>query len=282
VSGGAPGAGGDGAGAVERAAAMIRPRLAEEPRVGLVLGSGLGALADELSEPVRIPFGDIPGFAVPAVVGHAGMLVAGRLEGVPCIVLQGRYHVYEGHPAAAVAFPVRVMAALGARALIVTNAAGALSLRLRPGDLMVIEDHINLLGQNPLTGPVLPGEERFPDMTVAYDPALRALAENVALERGIRVSRGIYCAVAGPSYETPSEVRMLQRLGGDAVGMSTVPEVVTARARGMRVLGISLISNVAAGLTPEPLDHREVIEAGREAAGRFSALVRGVLAGMEG
>lgn len=262
---------------VESAAAALGTRLSERPRVGLVLGSGLGALAEALEPAVRVPFADIPGFAAAGVAGHAGALVVGRLEDVPCIVLQGRPHLYEGHDADVVAFPVRVLAVLGIDTLIVTNAAGGVNRSFRPGDLMLIDDHINLLARNPLVGPVQDGETRFPDMSRPYDPALLELAERLALEERVRTVRGVYAAVLGPSYETRAEVAMLRRIGADAVGMSTVPEVLVARARSVRVLGISLITNPAADLVSAPLDHAEVIAAGREAAVRFGRLVRRVL-----
>jgi purine-nucleoside phosphorylase len=229
------------------------------------------------SDAVAIPFGEIPGFPKAAVAGHKGRLVIGTLEGLTCVALQGRFHLYEGHDAATVALPTRVMLGLGARTLIVTNAAGGINRTFRSGDLMLIDDHINMTGRNPLTGPVLDGDTRFPDMSRPYDASLQALAERVAAEEGIRVVRGVYVAVLGPSYETPAEVRMLERLGADVVGMSTVPEVIVARAGGTPVLGISLVSNAAAGLSPVPLSHEEVVEAGREAADRFARLVRGVL-----
>lgn len=257
--------------------AFLHERITRRPRVMLVLGSGLGELADRIEDPVRIPFAEIPGFAPATVEGHRGMLVAGTLEGVEVVALQGRYHLYEGHPAAVVTVPVRAMAALGARILIVTNAAGGLNRAFRAGDLMIIDDHINLMWQNPLIGPVVPGDVRFPDMSEPYDRTLQTIAEKVALERGIRTVRGTYVALSGPSYETPAEVRMLQKIGADAVGMSTVPEVIVARAAGVRVLGISLISNPAAGLSPTPLSHDEVVQAGLEARERFISLVRGVL-----
>ncbi len=257
--------------------AFLHERITRRPRVMLVLGSGLGALADHLEDAVRIPFAEIPGFAPATAEGHKGVLAAGRLEGVECLALQGRYHLYEGHDPAAVTLPIRVGAALGARTLLVTNAAGGLNPTFRAGDLMIIDDHINLMGRNPLIGPTVPGDERFPDMSEPYDRELQRIAEEVALERRIRVTRGVYVALSGPSYETPAEIRMMRRLGGDAVGMSTVPEVLVARAVGIRVLGISLISNPAAGLSPHPLSHEEVLAAGEEARERFSALVRGVL-----
>ncbi len=268
---------GDASPSTAEALAALRPRLAEPPRVALVLGSGLGELADEIDGAVRVPFSDVPGFVAPGVAGHRGLLVAGRLEGVPCIALQGRFHLYEGHSAAAVALPTRVMLALGAQTLIVTNAAGALNRSFQPGDLMVIDDHVNLLWHNPLVGAVHEGEERFPDMSRPYDAALQALAREVALEHGIRLRRGVYVATLGPSYETPAEIRMMQRLGGDAVGMSTVPEVLVARAHGARVLGISLITNHAAGTTSAVLSHDEVVAAGAAARADFARLVRGVM-----
>lgn len=257
----------------------LRERVTRRPRVMLVLGSGLGALAEEIEDPVRIPFAEIPGFAPATVKGHTGALVAGLLEGVECIALQGRYHLYEGHPPALVTLPIRAMAALGARTLIVTNAAGGINQTFRAGNLMLIDDHLNLMGRNPLMGPVVPGDERFPDMSEPYDRGLQRLAEETAVARGIQTVRGVYAAVTGPSYETPAEIRMLARLGADAVGMSTVPEVLTARALGVRVLGISLISNLAAGLSAAPLSHEEVVASGLEARGRFSSLVRGFLRG---
>ena len=256
---------------------FLRARVTNQPRVMIVLGSGLGALGEEVADAVRIPFAEIPGFAAAAVAGHEGMFVAGQLDGVDVVALQGRFHLYEGHSAAMAALPVRAMAALGAGTLIVSNAAGALNPALPPGMLMIIDDHINLMWRNPLLGPVLQGETRFPDMSRPYDPELQRLAERIALEHHIPVTRGVYLAVLGPSYETPAEIRMFRKLGGDAVGMSTIPEVIAARALGVRVLGISLITNPAAGATDQPLSHEEVIQAGREASGRFITLIRGVI-----
>jgi purine-nucleoside phosphorylase len=257
--------------------AAVRARTRATPAVALILGSGLGGLADEVDEAVAIPFAEIPGFPRAAVAGHAGRLVVGTLEGVAVAVLQGRFHLYEGHEAATVALPTRVLLRLGARTLIVTNAAGGIKRSFAPGDLMLIDDHINLLGRNPLAGPVLEGEQRFPDMTEAYDAGLRAAAERVAEAQSLSLAHGVYAAVPGPTYETPAEIRMLERLGADAIGMSTVPEVIVARARGVPVLGISLITNLAAGLSPTPLSHDEVMAAGAAARDRFAALVRGVI-----
>ena len=259
------------------AAAFLAGRIGAAPEVALVLGSGLGALAEAVEDAVVIPYEEVPGFAASTVVGHAGRLVAGRLEGRRVLAFQGRYHAYEGHPAPALAMPIRAAAAMGAGTLLVTCAAGGVNPERRPGDLMLIEDHLNLMGQNPLVGPVLPGEVRFPDMTRAYDRALMAEAEAVAAEEGIALSRGVYAALLGPSYETPAEVRMLATLGADAVGMSTVPEVIAAGAGGVRVLGIALITNVAAGISGAALTHDEVVAAGAEAAERFQRLVRGVI-----
>jgi purine-nucleoside phosphorylase len=257
--------------------AFLRERLTERPRVALVLGSGLGGLADELEDAVRVPFAEIPGFAASTVPGHAGLLVAGRLAGVECVALQGRYHVYEGHDPATVALPVRALAAVGARTLVVTNAAGGLNPTFRPGDLMILDDHINFMFRNPLIGPVAGGEQRFPDMSQPYDRELQALAERVALRLRLRLLRGVYLALTGPSYETPAEVRMFRACGADAVGMSTVPEVLVARALGLRVLGISLITNLASGLGGEPQTHEEVLATAATAADRLRLLLRGVL-----
>jgi purine-nucleoside phosphorylase len=262
---------------VRDAVAAVRRRDGREPEAALILGSGLGAMADELEEATAMPFGEVPGFPRAAVAGHAGRLVIGRLEGRTCVVLQGRFHLYEGHDAATVALPTRVMLGLGARTLIVTNAAGGIRRTLAAGQLMLIDDHINLMWSNPLAGPVVHGDERFPDMSRPYDARLQELASQVALAEGVPLARGVYAALLGPTYETPAEVRMLERLGADAVGMSTAPEVIAARARGVPVLGISLISNAAAGLSPVPLHHDEVVAAGIEARGRFTRLLRGIV-----
>ena len=258
---------------------FLRGRIAQPPEAILVLGSGLGGLADEVEEPVSIPFDTIPGFPrrTQELVGHAGRLVVGRFEGVQVAAMQGRFHLYEGWTPAEVALPVRALAALGPRALLLTNAAGGLRPGMEPGDLMVIADHLNLMGQNPLIGPVSPGEHRFPDMSDPYDRGFRAAAEAAALELGIPVTQGVYAALPGPSYETPAEIRMLARLGADAVGMSTVPEVLVARALGVRCLGISCITNLAAGLGGATLSHAEVMEVGERVRDRLAALVRGIL-----
>jgi len=247
------------------------------PRVAIVLGSGLGVVADAVGEPRRVPYARIPGFPTPGVLGHKGELVAGSLAGVPVLVQQGRFHLYEGHAPATAALPVRVFHRLGVRTLIVTNAAGGLRPALRPGSLMLIADQINLMWGNPLVGPVERGEERFPDMSDAYDPALRELAREAARGAEIPLEEGVYVALLGPSYETPAEIRMLQRLGGDAVGMSTVPEVIAARARGMRTLGFSMITNLAAGLSAEKVSHEDVLAMGRRVAGDLGRVIEGIL-----
>jgi purine-nucleoside phosphorylase len=267
-----------GADAAVAAARAVRERLGEDgpaPVAAIILGSGLGGLAARLEGARRIPFAEVPGFPTATVVGHAGALIAGTLAGRPVIALAGRFHMYEGHPAALAAFPVRVLHALGARTLFVSNAAGGVRPTMRPGDLMLIADHINLMWRSPLAGPLAPGEERFPAMSQAYDAALRTRLRTLAAERGIPLAEGVYFGLLGPTYETPSEVRMLARLGADAVGMSTVPETIVARALGMRVAGVSCITNLACGLSPTKLSHAEVIEVGASVASKFESLVTG-------
>jgi purine-nucleoside phosphorylase len=272
------GAGSTEQGAVAAATKAVAARLGKhKPRVAIVLGSGLGFLADEVVNPIRIPYDQIPGFPEPGVAGHKGELVAGTLEGVPVIVQAGRFHLYEGHPAEVAALPTRVFAELGVEILIVTNAAGGVRRTFPGGTLMLIADHINLMWRNPLIGQAQPGEQRFPIMHEPYDGELRTLARAVAREAGIRLEEGVYAALLGPSYETPTEVRMLEKLGADAVGMSTVPEVLVARSRGMRCLGFSSITNPGAGLSAEPLSHGEVLEASKEIARGLSVVVKGVL-----
>jgi purine-nucleoside phosphorylase len=268
-----------GADAARAAAAHIAARLGgQTPTAALILGSGLGGLADQVQHPIRVPFGEIPGFPSATVAGHAGALIAGMLEGKRVLALAGRFHMYEGHGAALAAFPTRVLHALGARDLIVSNAAGGIRPTLRAGALMLLRDHVNLTFRNPLLGPIAEGEVRFPDMSAPYDDELCALALDVAREHHIALDEGVYCGLLGPSYETPAEVRMLGRLGVDVVGMSTVPEVIVARALGMRVLGISCVTNLACGLTTTPITHAEVIETTARAAERFERLVRGIVA----
>jgi purine-nucleoside phosphorylase len=264
--------------AIARAVDAVRPILAEPPVCFGILGSGLGALIQQLEDPVYLPFKDIPGFPSARVTGHAGELVFGYMAGCPVLVQSGRFHGYEGHAPDVVAAPVRLAAGLEISTLLVTNAAGGIHRLFPPGTLMLISDHLNLTGASPLTGAVRPGEIRFPDMSTAYDGVLRDLAHRVALEAGIRLEEGVYAGLTGPAYETPAEVRMLRLLGADAVGMSTVHEVIAARALGMRVLGVSLITNTAAGLALSELDHTEVLEAGAAAAPQLQRLIRGILA----
>ena len=262
---------------IEETIAFLRERVTRAPRVCLVLGSGLGELAREIRDAVVIPYTEIPGFPASTVTGHAGALVAGILNGVEVVAMQGRFHLYEGWAPEAVAVPVRSVAALGAELLLVTNAAGGLRPGMKAGELMVIADHLNLTGRNPLVGPVQGNEERFPDMSEPYDAEVRRVAEAVALELQIPLTEGVYAAVLGPSYETPAEIRMLRMLGADAVGMSTVPEVLAARALGMRVMGISCITNLAAGLGASALSHAEVIAVGAAISDRLASLVRELL-----
>jgi purine-nucleoside phosphorylase len=256
---------------------FLEQRLRRRPEAILILGSGLGDVADEISDAVRVPYAEIPGFPRSTVAGHAGALVAGRWAGVEVVAMAGRFHLYEGWTPAEIARPIRALAALGPRVMVLTNAAGGLRPGMQPGELMLIADHLNLMWQNPLIGPVAEGEERFPDMSDPYDGEFRRIAEAVALEQRIRVEQGVYAALAGPSYETPAEIRMLARLGADAVGMSTVPETLVARARGVRVLGISCITNLAAGLSGTPLSHQEVIEVGTFARARLARLLAATL-----
>ena len=268
---------------ISAAADFIRQRTQRRPKIGLILGSGLNPLAEAIESPDVILTGDIPHWPISTVQGHAGRLVIGELEGQSVLVLQGRIHFYEGYPMAVVTLPVRVMIALGIEILIVTNAAGGLNPSFAPGDLMLIRDHLNfpgMAGNNPLRGP---NDERFgprfPDMTRPYDPALRALAQQVAAASGYVLNEGIYAYVAGPSFETPAELRFLQMIGADAVGMSTAPEVVVARHAGVRVLGISTIANLA---TTDPTaevttTHQEVLEMGARAVPRLIEVIRGVI-----
>ncbi len=233
------------------------------PSVGLVLGSGLGAFAESVENATVIPYAEIPHFPSSTAIGHKGELVLGHRHGVPVVVMSGRVHFYEGYRMDQVVFPVRVLGRLGVETLIITNAAGGINIAYRPGDFMVIEDHINLLGTNPLIGPNEAAlGERFFDVSEAYDPALRETASEACRAAGVTAHRGVYVAFTGPSYETPAEVRMARILGADAVGMSTVPEVLAARHMGIRVAGISCITNVAAGVSREKLDHAEVLATG--------------------
>jgi purine-nucleoside phosphorylase len=266
-------------GAALKAAQAIGKRAgARRPAVAVILGSGLGGLASAIENAVRIPFGDIPGFPEATVVGHDGAAIVGHIGGRDIVALSGRFHMYEGHLAALAAFPVRVFHAMGVRELFVSNAAGGISSRLAVGDLMMISDHLNLMGANPLVGPIQKGDTRFPDMTDAYDPGLRKVLRTAAEALDIPLREGVYAGLLGPSYETPSEVKMLRLLGADAVGMSTVPEVIMARALGIRVAGVSCITNAAAGVTGSALSHADVLETTRRVSGAFEALVTEYLA----
>ena len=259
------------------AGAIARELGGRSPEVAIVLGSGAGHVAERIGGAVRIPYARIPGFPEPTVIGHGGELVAGTLAGRAVLAQSGRFHMYEGHPAGLSALPVRVFSALGVQTLIVTNAAGGIRRTVRAGTLMLIADHLNLTGRNPLIGPVLEGEERFPDMSDPYDSGLRAVARRVARERGIVLDEGVYAGLLGPAYETPAEVRMLERIGADAVGMSTVVEVIAARARGMRCLGLSTITNPAAGTTAAKLSHMEVIEVAERVKEEVAGLIEGIV-----
>jgi purine-nucleoside phosphorylase len=270
---------------VAEAAAAVRALSGLRPAVALILGSGLGDLADEIDAPVVVPFSHIPNFPISTVAGHAGTLVLGGLEGTPVVAMRGRVHFYEGYSLREVTFPVRVMHALGAEVLIVTNAAGGLNETLETGDLMVLSDHLNIMGmagQSPLIGPDEPAlGVRFLDMLNAYDPELRELAHRAASSHGFSLREGVYAMVGGPAYETMAEIRFLQRGGADAVGMSTIPEVIVARHAGMRVLGISAITDMAVGhAAVHEISHADVLAAAERIKPRLATVVRGVLASL--
>jgi purine-nucleoside phosphorylase len=263
---------------VNEAASFISSRSTLRPLIAVILGSGLGDFADELAEPVKIDYADIPHFHRSTAVGHAGRLVLGKVAGCPLVVMQGRIHLYEGYPAREVGFPMRVFARLGARAAILTNAAGGINLEYGQGALVAIKDHINLQGQNPLTGPEEPRfGPRFIDMTEAYSRVYRQRAAEAAKKVGIDLREGVYVALAGPSYETPAEIRFLRTIGADLVGMSTVPETIIARQMGIKVLAISCVTNMAAGVLDALLNHEEVLETGKRVSGQFKALLREVI-----
>jgi len=265
-------------GRIAAAATLLRDRGVDAADVAIVLGSGLGAFADRLDDATRVPYGEIPHWPASAVVGHAGVLVAGRLGGRQVIVLSGRAHVYEGHPLDDVTFGMRVLGALGVPRVILTNAAGGINTSFATGALMLIDDHINLMGRNPLVGPHDPRlGPRFPDMTEVYSKRLREVAAAAARARGLTVEHGIYAAVLGPSYETPAEIRAFRTLGADAVGMSTAPEAIVARHMGLEVLGISCITNPAAGVVDRPLEHAEVMEVAARVGSEFIALLEGIV-----
>lgn len=255
--------------------AAVRVRTDLRPRVGIVLGSGLGSLADAVEDAVSIPFAELPGWPAATAPGHVGRLILGRLDGVPVVLLQGRLHLYEGNEPGLVVQPVLLMGRLGARVVVLSNAAGGLDPTFGPGTLMVIRDHINLTGRTPLLGPNADEiGERFPDMTAAWSPRLQAALAAAGLAEGVELASGIYVGLLGPSYETPAEVRMLRSLGGDAVGMSTVLEAIAARWAGLEICGISLVTNAGAGYSGRPLAHEEVLAAGAAAGPRFTRVVR--------
>ncbi|WP_168119215.1 purine-nucleoside phosphorylase [Paenibacillus sp. HB172176] len=266
---------------IQEAAEYISAITAIKPEIGLILGSGLGVLGDQLEQPVIIPYQDIPHFPVSTVEGHAGELVLGRLSDRAVMLMRGRFHMYEGYGPELTAFPVRVMKALGAGSLLVTNAAGGINLSYASGNLMLISDHLNLTGRNPLVGAndsqLGP---RFPDMSEAYSKRLRKLALEIAEESSIPLQEGVYAGLMGPSYETPAEIRMLRVLGADAVGMSTVAEVIAARHAGIEVAGISCISNMASGILDQPLSHSEVMETTERVKSQFLGLVTAFIAKM--
>ncbi len=260
---------------IEKACTKLRKRFGDRtPRVGLILGSGLGSFADSLKDRVVVGYGDIPGFPTSSVKGHAGQLVLGRVGETWALVMQGRVHYYEGYEMSEVVFPTRVLVSLGCKILVITNAAGGVHADLNAGDLVVLHDHLNLMGVNPLRGDNPDGlGTRFPDMSTAYDPKLRALTKEVARAENVDLRTGVYAALSGPSYETPSEIRMLRTMGADLVGMSTVPEVIAANHMGARVVGLSCVTNLAAGISPTPLSHEEVAETAGRVEKTFVGLI---------
>jgi len=273
--------GGASPGEFERAglaAEFISSRTSLKPKIALVLGSGLGAFADEFSGATKIPYPEIPYFPRSTAIGHAGNLVIGNVGAIPVAGMQGRVHLYEGYSVKDVAFPIRVFARMGVQAVILTNAAGGIKREFVQGKLVVIKDHINLQGANPLSGP---NDDRFgvrfPDMTAAYDRRFREMAVGEGNRMGIGMYEGVYAALPGPSYETPAEIRYLRAIGADLVGMSTVPEVLAARHSGIRVLGISCVTNAAAGILDQPLDHKEVLETGERVKGQFIGLLKALI-----
>jgi len=262
----------------EHAARLIRSRISVEPRIAIVLGSGLGGFADDFEDAVAVPYSEIPGFVRSTAQGHAGQLVVGKVDKVPVVAMQGRVHYYEGYSLEEVTFPVRTFKLLGINSLILTNAAGGINVQLTQGALMVLSDHLNLMGDNPLRGP---NDERFgprfPDMSGVYSPGLQEIVIEAARELGVEIRRGIYAALGGPSYETPAEIHLLRNLGADAVGMSTVPEAIVARQMAMEVLGISCITNMAAGISDQPINHEEVMATGDRVRVTFTELLRKVI-----
>ncbi|MEG0642007.1 MAG: purine-nucleoside phosphorylase [Clostridium sp.] len=260
---------------IETASSYILSKSKYKPEIGLILGSGLGSIADLIEEPEFYPYEELPNFPTSTVEGHAGRLVIGKLEGKIVIAMQGRFHFYEGYSMQEVTFPVRVMKLLGVEKLIVTNAAGAVNTNFKPGDLMIITDHLNLSGSNPLMGKNLDTfGARFPDMSTAYAPELREKVKSVAKSLNLDIKEGVYAMMSGPTYETPAEVKMVRILGGDAVGMSTAPEVIVANHSGLKVVGISCLTNMAAGILAQPLNHEEVIETSNMVKNNFIDLMK--------
>ncbi|MBJ9988434.1 purine-nucleoside phosphorylase [Paenibacillus sp. S28] len=263
---------------IQEAAAFIQSKGGVQPEVGLILGSGLGILADLIQDGISIAYEDIPHFPVSTVEGHAGELLLGTIEGRSVVLMKGRFHMYEGYGPEVTAFPVRVMKELGVKSLLVTNAAGGINTAFEPGDLMVLTDHLNLTGRNPLIGANEPAlGVRFPDMSEAYSRRLRQLLKDTAASKNIPIREGVYAGLLGPTYETPAEIRMLRTIGADAVGMSTVSETIVARHAGLEVLGISCISNMAAGILDQPLSHEEVMETTERVREKFLGLVLAVI-----
>lgn len=263
---------------IKEAVVHIQERIEIEPEIGLILGSGLGVMAEDIEDAKEFPYEKLPNFPVSTVEGHAGKLIVGELEGKKVVAMQGRFHYYEGYSMQEITLPVRVMKLLGIEKMLVTNAAGGVNRNFNPGDFMIITDHINLTGDNPLRGENI--EEfgpRFPDMSTAYDQEFIELAEEVAADNNQIVRKGVYTGMAGPSFETPAEIRYLNNCGADAVGMSTVPEVIVANHMGLKVIGISCITNMAAGILAQPLNHEEVIEITEKVKPEFVQLVRGIV-----
>ena len=263
---------------LDDAVEVVRARGGVEPSVGVVLGSGLGAFADAVEEPIEIPYEEIPGWPLSTAIGHAGVLVVGRFGGAAVAVLKGRAHLYEGHPADRVVFGIRVLGRLGVRSLVLTNACGAIDPAVPPGRLVAVSDHLNLQGTSPLVGSNDDSlGPRFPDLTDAYDPDYRRLAHEAATRLGLELGDGVYAAWLGPAFETPAEIRMMRTLGADLVGMSTVPEVLAARHMGIRCLALSCVTNAAAGVLPERIDHEQVLAVGQRASGDLIALLREIV-----
>jgi purine-nucleoside phosphorylase len=267
---------------IKNATDYIQQHIKHSPSIGLILGSGLGSLADEIKNPVTLPYQSIPHFAKSEAIGHANQLVIGELEGKMVVAMKGRFHYYEGYSLDEVTFPVRVMKALGVKTIIITNACGAVNQNFKPGELMIIRDHINLVGSNPLIGKNNDAlGTRFPDLSKVYDSNLRTIAKSVAREQNLPIHEGVYTWWSGPAYETPAEIKMIRVLGGDAVGMSTVPEAIVATHAKMKVLGISCLTNMASGILEQPLHHQEVIDVANQVKQSFIQLMVGIIRTIE-